>query len=207
MGSGLLVAEFGSDFKHLSHPPTLQLAEMTGFHNFNFVTQAALILFIMCVHNRLTLNLFFVEWVRNFVGVGDFDRLIAGATGDDSDEGLARIACDGFHIIRRLKSLCAGGSQLLFFKDGFETRDLAAHFFKFVWVLDLAGLLAHAEVDAGITCIAKLFFDFGFGHFADFFSAHSIGFLCKIIMLLRGKRSGSGMGAWCQQGGVLHERL
>lgn len=71
------MAEFWRDFQYLGYAPALHLGQGAGFHDLDFVTKGALIFFIMCVYNGLTLDLFFVERVRDLVRVGGLYGLIA----------------------------------------------------------------------------------------------------------------------------------
>lgn len=93
-----IAIELGSALEHTGDAPTLELADRTGFHDFDTVADSAVIGFIVDVNHGFALDLLAVKRVRDLVEIGDLDGLVAGTTGDGSDEGLAGVACSGcFH--------------------------------------------------------------------------------------------------------------
>ncbi len=113
----------------------------------------AVICFVVYVNHCLTLNFLTVKRVWDLVEVSDFDCLVTGTASNGANQGLTGIACC-FHSNGRLLRLSRGRSQLLLFKNGFEARDFATQLSEFVRALNLASLLAQAEVDVCIVRVA-----------------------------------------------------
>ena len=69
--------------------PALEAADWAGLHDLNLVSNVGFIFLVMNVHHRLAVNDLMIERMWNLVRNRDLDRLVAGATGDESDQRLA----------------------------------------------------------------------------------------------------------------------
>ena len=130
--------------------PALESAQRTSLHDLDLVTDLGLVLLVVHVHNGFTIDGLLVTRMRDLVGNGNLDGLVARTAGDETGEVLARIAGRGGHVDIRL----GGGLLILGGARSLETGDILTEDTQLVGLLDLTGLLAQAEVK-------KLFAVFG----------------------------------------------
>jgi hypothetical protein len=133
-------------------PPALQAAERARLHDLDLVADLGLVLLVVRVHDGLAVDDLVVKRVRRLVRDRDLDRLVAGAARDEADDGLARVAGTGkwrrtWLMDSGLQAARRRRARLVLLQDGLEAGDVLAEGAQLVGLLDLAGLLAQAQLE------------------------------------------------------------
>src|SRR6478609_7498441 len=156
------------------HAPALEAADRAGLHDLDLVAHLGLVLLVMDVKDGLAVDDLVVKRVRRLVRDGDLDGLVAHLGADEADLGLAAIVADvSGHGCERLAPAASGSLRgFLLLQDGLQARDVLAVGAQEVRLLDLAGILAQAELEELLAGLAELRGDLARGEVADFFGSH-----------------------------------